>query len=177
MTKQDDPLWNEYAEAVAGLASLPELLAARRREASAGQDTTLASARATRDVELRRCRDWHAQAKRAVANAEAKLVAAKVLIPDVSQARQLAVAEPESGQSELVKATKPQTLVDQLRQVMREFDDELEALGVATRRSRDAELREEQRLAELAARKQQLKVLGYVLAGAVALLLVLIVAW
>ncbi len=164
MKPLNDPLWNEYAESVAGLAELPALLTARKAEAAAGQETALTNARAARDAELRRCRDWRAQAKRATANAEAKLVAAKVLIPDASQAPQLPVG-------------KPQHLVDELSQAVRRFDEELSGLDAATRRSRDAELLQQRRDAEIESRRHQMRIVAYILAGAILVLIALVLVW
>lgn len=121
-----DPLWMEYTEAIRGVAALPDQLSSRLAETNRDGDAAVQRAQHQRDQRVHDCSEWAVQARRATANAEARLVAAKVLIPDA------AAPAPAVDQQD------PGLLVEELRNSVRDVDAALTTLGAARRRERDA---------------------------------------
>lgn len=155
----DDPLWEEYVEAMRALATVPTTLDARLKEADAEREETIRTARSAREYELRRCAAWRALARRELANAEARLVAAKVLIPSSR-----AVPAPTE--------TDPEMLAEGLRSSAREFAATLGTLQTARRKARDADLAEQSRRGRAVAMRRRFVVVG----AAVLLIVVAFVA-
>lgn len=142
------------------LAEVPEKLEVRLREARAEQESAVSVAKAQRDTELQRCAQWVLQSRRAVANAEARLVAAKVLIPDT-------VGAPS------VAETDPELLLGEVRSGVREFENALAALLSAGRRAADDAV-----VAEAEARRRlflRRRLIASGVVGAVVLLLIVMV--
>lgn len=101
-----DPEWIDYLEAVSGLAGLPNLVDERRRSAKADEDAAIARANTAQELALKRCDDWRTYAKWTLANSEARLVAAHILVPDASAAPTISYDAPEpliEGLAELDK--------------------------------------------------------------------------
>lgn len=90
-----DPEWIDYLASVKQLASLPNLVDERRRSAKTDEETALNRAKTAQDMALARCDDWLVTAKRTLANAEARLVAAHILVPDASAAPTISYDAPE----------------------------------------------------------------------------------
>jgi hypothetical protein len=118
-----DPLWNDYVDAVEKLGRLPERRDHLRRAASAAEQEAYRRAQAQLDAETRRCDAWDAQARRAIENAEAKLVSEHVLVPDP------AGVAPATG--------SPDELAILLRQTEHELDADVASLDLARRRAKD----------------------------------------
>lgn len=137
-----DPVWGEYVEAVRHLARMPELLDERRRQASADERAAAQHARAALDAALGRCEQWRAQARRAIATAEARLVAAHVLVPD-----------PSSAPS--VDYESPDPLVDEVDRLVRELDSAVVELQNTRRRMRLEAAEEAARRLRAAARRRR----------------------
>ena len=101
-----DPEWIDYLESVKGLAGLPNRVDERRRSAKTDEETALARAKNAQEMALARCEEWRVYAKRTLANAEARLVAAHILVPDASAAPTISYDAPEpllEGLAELDK--------------------------------------------------------------------------
>ncbi|SHN44606.1 hypothetical protein [Cryptosporangium aurantiacum] len=101
-----DPEWTDYLAAVNQLANLPNLADERRRSAKADEETAIARAKGAQELALKACDDWLVYAKRTLSNAEARLVAAHILVPDASAAPTIAYDSPEplvEGLAELDK--------------------------------------------------------------------------
>lgn len=153
-----DSVWGEYCEAVRGLGELPNLVTRRQRSLAAEQETALATAVAARDAELDQAEHWRKLAKRAISNAQARLVTAKVLIPEVPDTD---VAQPRpAGQ-----------LVEQLRQSSNDVDRDVATVRTARRRAIDEQTRE--RTEQLEARRQRLRLIW---AGGVCAVVVVLLA-
>ncbi|TQS42455.1 hypothetical protein [Cryptosporangium phraense] len=90
-----DTEWIHYLEAVKGLAGLPNLVDERRRSAKADEEAAIARATTARELALKRCDDWQTYGKRTLANSEARLVAAHILVPDASAAPTISYDAPE----------------------------------------------------------------------------------
>jgi hypothetical protein len=155
-----DPLWTEYLDAVRGLGQLPELRDERRRQASAHEQAAVRQARAALDTELHRCDEWSTIAGRAMSTAEARLVAAQVLVPDVA-----AAPPPPAG--------APAELVALVQQTEHELATDLAGLDTARRRARQRAIERAQRAKELAARRRQVIKFAAVGGAVVVALLVL----
>ncbi|NUS73488.1 MAG: hypothetical protein HOQ05_08810 [Corynebacteriales bacterium] len=156
-----DPLWSEYAEAMRGLAQVPASRDERLAQARAEQESALSAAKSLRDAELRRCAEWVLQARRAMSNAQARLVASKVLIPDTLGAPSVAETDPE-------------LLLGEVRSGVREFEGALANLRTAGRRMADDES-----AAQVLARRRLFLRRRLMAAGAVGavLLLLIVFAW
>ena len=101
-----DPEWTDYLEAVTGLAGLPNLVDERRRSAKDDEQASITRAKTAQELALARCDEWQVYAKRTLANAEARLVAAHILVPDPSAAPTISYDAPEpllEGLAELDK--------------------------------------------------------------------------
>lgn len=159
MQVTSDPLWDEYREAMGGLAEVPTMLTHRLADAHSEREQAVLLARDQRDYELRRCLEWGTQAKRAVSNAEARLVASSVLIPDASHAP-------------AINETDPELLAERVREVSREFESSLSALTVAHRRVRDT-----QSMAAVKARQRAFMLRRLAVAGVVGALVLLAFFW
>ena len=106
MTPEVDPEWTDYLLAVEGLAGLPNLVDERRRSAKADEEAAIARAKAAQELALARCDEWRTYAKRTLSTAEARLVAAHILVPDASAAPTVSYDSPEpllEGLAELDK--------------------------------------------------------------------------
>ncbi|MFI5959295.1 hypothetical protein [Cryptosporangium sp. NPDC051539] len=90
-----DPEWIDYLEAVNGLAGLPNLVDERRRIAKSDEEASIARATSARELALNRCDEWQTYAKRTLANSEARLVAAHILVPDASAAPTISYDAPD----------------------------------------------------------------------------------
>jgi len=156
-----DSAWREYREAVRGLGELPELITRRQRSIGTEQETALAAAVAARDAELDQTEHWRKLAKRAISNAQARLVTAKVLIPEVPDT---SAAQPRSAGQ----------LVEQLRQTSNDVDRDVATVRTARRRAADEQTRE--RTEQLQARhlRQRLIWAGLACAAVVVLLALLL---
>ncbi|HEX3733024.1 MAG TPA: hypothetical protein VHU91_08910 [Mycobacteriales bacterium] len=151
--------WLSYLEAVAGLGDLPELCARRHSDIAAEQDSTLAIARRRRDAALQETERWQTLAKRSLSNAQARLIAAKVLLPDVG------AAEPTNASAE--------ELVEQLHDAIADVDRDVVTVRAARRRAEDERLRDKAAIAAAALRRRRL-IWICVGAGVVVLLLLLL---
>jgi len=136
-----DPLWDEYVEAVRGLGGLPALLDERSRQATAEEQAAARRARSTLDADQRRCDEWSLLARRAIATAEARMVAAQVLVPD-----------PASGPAPM--AGPPDELAATVQQAERELHADLAGLDIARRRARQRAIEDARRAAERAATRR-----------------------
>jgi len=159
--RSSDPLWDEYVDAVRGLGRLPELRDERRRTASAVEQQSVQRARSAQDAELRRCEEWALIAGRAMSTAEARLVAAQVLVPDVTAAPPMPVGPPEE-------------LVALVQQSERELAGDLGSLDTARRRARQRAIEQAQRAKELAARRRA--VIKFAAVGGVVVVALLVLA-
>jgi hypothetical protein len=148
-----DPEWNDYLEAVRGLASLPDLVDERRRGAKEDEDAAIARAKAAQEAALNRCEEWRTYAKRALSTAEARLVSARILVPDASAAPTVAYDAPDP-------------LVESLAELEKKLNSEVSGLREARRAGR---ARAMERAAE-AARKTALRRELLRIAGAIALI-------
>ena len=137
-----DPEWTDYLEAVRGLASLPDLVDERRRGAKEDEETALARAKAASEAALNRCEEWRSYATRTLATAEAKLVGARILVPDASAAPTIAYDAPDPLVESLAELEKRlSTEVSGLREARRE--GRARAMERAAEAARKAALRRE----------------------------------
>lgn len=118
-----DPLWNDYVGAVEKLGQLPAHRDGLRGAASQAEQHAYQRAQAELDDEARRCEVWDTQARRAIENAEAKLVSAQVLVPD-----------PAGG---ALPTGSPEELAAAVRQAEQDLDADLASLTLARRRAKD----------------------------------------
>jgi hypothetical protein len=118
-----DPLWNDYVGAVTELGQLPGRRDHLRGAASNVEQESYRRAQAELDAEARRCDAWDTQARRAIENAEAKLVSAQVLVPNPAE------APPATG--------SPAELAAAVRQAEQDLDADLASLTLARRRAKD----------------------------------------
>lgn len=153
-----DPLWEEYVGAVHGLGQLPELHDERRREAAAEEAATVGRAREAAEAQFRSGEEWTGQARRALTTAEARLVAAQVLVPDEASA-----LPPATG--------APAALSKAVHQAEQELVTDLAGLQTARRRARENAIARAHRARELAARRRQIAIFAAV--GAVVVLAIL----
>jgi hypothetical protein len=150
-----DPEWTDYIEAVRGLASLPDLVDERRRQAKDDEEATLTRAKGAQEAALNRCEEWRSYAKRTLGTAEARLVSARILVPDASAAPTIAYDAPDP-------------LVESLAELEQRLNTEVSGLREARRAGR---ARAMERAAE-AARKAAVRRELYRIAGAIALIVV-----
>lgn len=158
--RTNDPLWDEYREAVAGLQRLPVLLADRDDAINASRDAAVATAKIKRDARLRQGEQYRMQAARALSNAQARLVATGVLIPDVS-----------SGTP--TDSNEVGVLAAQLGQAVSDFDRDTARVSSARRRAEDERALQAVAQARAAARRQRLRWAAIGAAGVVVLVLML----
>lgn len=159
----NDPVWTDYVESVRGLARLPELRDSRRHQAADEEKSVVARARAELDSRLRRCDEWETLSRRAIATAEARMVAAKVLLPDEASTPPPPNAPPEE-------------LVAQLKVSERELDTDLASLEAARRRARSRAAEDAAREAALAARRKMMITFVAISVALVLAILVLAIA-
>jgi hypothetical protein len=148
-----DPEWSHYLEAVRTLASLPDHIDERRRSAKEDEEAAITRARGAEAAALERCEAWRSYASRTLATAEAKLVGARILVPDASAAPTVAYDSPEP-------------LVQSLGELEKKLSDEVAGLREARRQGR---ARAMERAAE-AARKAALRRELLRIAAAIALI-------
>jgi hypothetical protein len=156
-----DPLWSSYVDAVRSLGALPELRDERRRQATAEEEASVRRARERIEEELRRCEEWSTLARRAVGTAEARLVAAQVLVPDPA-----AAPPPPTG--------SPAELAALVERAQHEVEGDVAGLDAARRRSIQNAAARERRASELAARRKQLLMFAGV--GAAVVLVIILIA-
>lgn len=152
-----DPDWDAYIEAVESLGALPEDRDKLKRQAALEEEAAVRAARAALDAEQQRCGEWTLLARRAIANAEARLVAAQVLVPDVA-----AAPEPPSG--------SPPELAAMVRQNERELETDLAGLEAARRRARQQAAEASRLAAERADRRRgmiRFALFGALIVGAI----------
>lgn len=118
-----DPVWDEYVEAVGGLARLPVLMGERTRSVKAEEDASVQRAQSALDAGNTLFAEWVALARRTMTTAEARLVAARVLVPDAALAS-------------TVPHDTPDALVDQLVALDRRLAAEVGGLEDARRQAR-----------------------------------------
>ena len=156
-----DPIWDEYVEAVRGIGGLPDLRDERKRQATAEEEAAVRRARAELDAEQRQCAGWSLLARRAIANAEARLVAAQVMVPDAA-----AAPAPPSGSTAELAALVQQT--------ERELDADLVSLEAARRRARQQDEENRRLAAERADRRRGM--IKFALFGAAIVGVILLIA-
>lgn len=149
-----DPEWTDYLEAVRGLASLPNLVDERRRNAKTDEETSIARAKAATEAALNRCEEWRVYSKRTLANAEARLVAARILVPDASAAPTIAFDSPDP-------------LVESLAELDKRLADQVSGLREARREGRARAMERAAEAARKAAIRRELLRIG----GAVVLII------
>lgn len=157
-----DPLWDEYVDAVRNLGQLPALKDERRRQATAREQASVRRAKDALEAELRHCEEWSVVASRAMSTAEAKLVAAQVLVPDVAAAPVL-----PSG--------TPVELAGVVQQTERELAGDLIAVDTARRRAKQRAIERAQRAKELAARRRA--VIKFAVVGGTVVVALLVLAF
>ena len=136
----DDPVWAQYLEAVTTLARLPALVADRERSTSAEEEAAMHRAQTALDAAHTLFADWTALARRTMTNAEARLVAAHVLVPDPSLAPTMSSDDPEALVESLVELDEHlSTDIAALEEARRR--SRVEAMERAANRIRQAELR------------------------------------
>ncbi|GAA3394558.1 hypothetical protein [Cryptosporangium minutisporangium] len=149
-----DSEWTDYLAAVNQLANLPNLADERRRSAKADEEAAIARAKNAQELALKACEDWRTYAKRTLANAEARLVAAHILVPDASAAPTIAYDAPEP-------------LIEGLQELDKKLATEVDGLHEARRLGRQRAM---ERAAE-AARKAALRRELLRIAGLIALII------
>ena len=154
-----DPVWNEYVESVRHLTRLPELMDERRRQTNEDEEIAARRAQTALDAALARCEEWRMMGKRAIANSEARLVAAKVLVPDASGAPTVSYDTPEPLAEDIGKLTD-------------ELDTALAKLEEARRRTRLDAAEQAAREIRQAERQKQLVRYGATAALVIAFLIV-----
>ncbi|MGH3545039.1 MAG: hypothetical protein ACRDPW_03835 [Mycobacteriales bacterium] len=166
-----DATWQQYCEAVRGLGELPQAIARRHGDADAQNDNDLAAARTKRDEQLIQAQRWRTLAQRALSNAQARLVAAQVLIPDVGPA-----ASQDRGATPADLAVEPADLERQLRQAVADVDSDVAAVRTARRRAVDKRARDEldRRAAAQRSRRLRFAVAALGVAALLALLILVI---
>jgi hypothetical protein len=142
-----DPEWTDYLEAVRGLASLPDLVDERRRGAKDDEEAALARAKAASEAALNRCEEWRSYASRALATAEARLVGARILVPDASAAPTIAYDAPDP-------------LVESLAELEKKLDTEVSGLREARREGRARAMERAAEAARKAALRRELMRIG-----------------
>ncbi|HEV2087987.1 MAG TPA: hypothetical protein VGR21_06725 [Cryptosporangiaceae bacterium] len=154
-TSANDPVWDDYLLAVGDLARVPNLVGDRRQSAQAEEDAALHRARTALDAVLTRCQEWRTQAQRAVATGEARLVAAKLLLPDAAEAP-------------TITAETPEPLVESLTILEQKLDNDLAKLEQARRYARQESL---ERAADAQRRAEMMRQLYTVGAAVAAIIL------
>jgi hypothetical protein len=149
-----DPEWIDYLEAVSGLASLPNLVDERRRSAKSDEETAITRAKTAQELALNRCDDWRTYAKRTLSNAEARLVAAHILVPDASAAPTIAYDAPEP-------------LIESLTELDKRLAAQVSGLHEARRAGRARAMERAAEAARKAALRRELMRIG----GAIALII------
>ncbi len=163
----DEPanlLWQQYREAVDGLGALPQVVANRHLQVGTRGDGDLKAQRRNLEEQLAQAQQWRRLAERALSNAQARLVAAKVLIPDVSS--------PNFALSH--DGVMPTELVERLRQAVTDVDADVAAVRTARRRMVDERARGEVAQRAVAQRRRRRNSVAAMAALVAVLLLVIL---
>ncbi|MFG1928560.1 hypothetical protein [Cryptosporangium sp. NPDC048952] len=146
-----DPEWIDYLESVKGLAGLPNLVDERRRSAKGDEEAAIARAKAAQELALARCEEWQVYAKRTLANSEARLVAAHILVPDPSAAP-------------TVSYDAPEPLLEGLAELDKKLSTEVSGLHEARRAGRARAMERAAEAARKAAMRRELMRIGALIA-------------
>lgn len=146
-----DPEWIDYLESVKGLAGLPNLVDERRRSAKTDEEAALTRAKNAQELALARCNEWQVYAKRTLANAEARLVAAHILVPDASAAPTISYDAPEP-------------LLEGLAELDKKLSSEVSGLHEARRAGRARAMERAAEAARKAALRRELLRIGALIA-------------
>lgn len=171
--ERTDLLWQQYREALEGLSDLPQVLARRHLEVGIREDSDLAACRKDRDEQLAQSQQWRRLAERALSNAQARFVAAQVLIPDVSTSKSTTSRASTANLAEQAPrlGDTPVELVNRLHQAVTDIDSDVAAVRGARRRVVDERAHGELVQLDWARRRRRLR--SVALAAVAALLLIL----
>ncbi len=151
-TPANDPVWDDYLLSVSDLARVPSLVGDRRQSARSEEDAALHRARTALDAALTRCQEWRTHAQRAVATGEARLVAAKLLLPDAAEAP-------------TITSETPEPLVESLALLEQKLDNDLLKLEDARRHAKQEALERAADAQRRAETMRQLYKIGAAIAG------------